>query len=239
MSLTVSQLSGLVHDMRTPLHAVSAALELLGDDRTLRANAESRELISAALHNIAHLNELIHLILDTGRLAEGQFTPYQQALQPHVWLAETLSMLRPLLLEKRLTLEIHCHSAVQVLWGDRLLLTRTIQNLVGNAIKFTPAGGRIGVSIEPDATADAVVLRVSDTGDGIAADVMPYLYQRYVHGRGARRDGYGLGLYFCKLVAEAHAGSIAAESTIGAGTTVTIRLPMGPALAEGQNGALL
>lgn len=232
-------LSSLVHDMRTPLNAVSSALELLDDDSVAMTSGASRQLIGASLRNIAHLNELIRLMLDTGRLADGQLALSWQALQPHIWLAEALSMLRPLLVEKRLILEIQCHPAVSIIWGDRLLLMRMLQNLIGNAIKFTAAGGRIGVRIGPGAQEGSIELRVDDTGCGIDTSEIPYIFQRYFRGHTQRRGGHGLGLYFCRLVAEAHAGAISAESALGAGTTMVVTLPASPAVGDGRNGDVL
>ena len=109
---------------------------------------------------------------------------------------------------------------------DTELIGRVLQNLIGNAIKFTPAGGVIRVSAHRD-TVDArrVVMSVSDTGPGLPPEVQARLFQKFVRGAGSGR-GSGLGLAFCRLAVEAHGGRIWADSTPGQGTVFRFTLPV-------------
>lgn len=116
---------------------------------------------------------------------------------------------------------------------------QTLQALVGSVIKSTPAGGRIGVCVEPDSTSAVIRLRVGGTGAGITDDEIPYIFHRDVCGRALWRGGHRLRRYFYRLVAEAHGGISGAERMIGAGTTVAVTLPISSAFAEERSGVLL
>lgn len=119
-----------------------------------------------------------------------------------------------------------------VLWGDPLLLRRVIQNLVANALKFTPGGGEILVSAGFSARRDMIELRVRDSGSGMAPQVLQQVFERHYQADEHDRRGSGLGLYFCRLVAETHGGAIRADSQLGSGTSITFSLPLRPKLAE-------
>lgn len=116
--------------------------------------------------------------------------------------------------------------ALPPLWADRDRLLQALENLVGNAIKFTPRGGRI--TVDAAARDGEVVFRVADTGEGIAAEHLPRVFDRFWQGRRADRRGAGLGLAICKAVVEAHGGRIWAESEPCAGATFSFAIPAGP-----------
>jgi signal transduction histidine kinase len=103
-------------------------------------------------------------------------------------------------------------------------------NLVGNAVKYTPAGGTVTVSAKAASDPPAVILRVSDTGVGIAAEDLPRLFEEFFRTETARQSrvhGTGLGLSLVKLIADAHHAQVAVESEVGRGTVFTVRLPIG------------
>ena len=111
--------------------------------------------------------------------------------------------------------------------GDRNRVSQVLDNLISNAIKFTPAGGRIDVVVEE--TAGAAAIEVRDTGAGIAADELPHLFERFFRTASATKDavpGTGLGLVIVKAIAEAHEGCVRVRSRIGEGTTFRVELPL-------------
>ncbi len=108
---------------------------------------------------------------------------------------------------------------------DRDRILQVLSNLLGNALKFTPPGGR--VQVEAHAGDAAVIVRVTDTGPGIAADELPHVFDRFWQGAKARRAGAGLGLAIAKGIVEAHGGTIFARSVPGRGATFTFTLPRG------------
>jgi signal transduction histidine kinase len=110
-------------------------------------------------------------------------------------------------------------------WADRELLERVIVNLAGNAVKFTPRGGRVAVEGRGDG--DGVLLAVRDTGLGIPPEDRACIFDRFTQAGQRRQQGSGLGLAFCKLAVEAHGGRIWVESAVGRGSTFHVRLPAG------------
>lgn len=110
---------------------------------------------------------------------------------------------------------------------DHERVFQALTNLIGNSLKFTPRGGRIAVAI--DGNDDAVELTVSDTGDGIRADLLDKVFDRFTRSDDPDRRGLGLGLYIAKSIVEAHGGTIAATSTVGEGSTFCVTLPIQPA----------
>jgi len=112
--------------------------------------------------------------------------------------------------------------------ADPERVTQLLSNLVGNALKFTPAGGRVDVHVEPQPEGGGVVVSVADTGAGIPADQLPHVFDRFYQvssGRKGGRHGAGLGLTIARGIVEAHGGTISIESAPGRGTTVRFTLP--------------
>jgi two-component system sensor histidine kinase BaeS len=108
---------------------------------------------------------------------------------------------------------------------DRLQLERAVNNVIDNAIKHTPEGGTVDVTVER--RPDTVAIVVHDDGPGIPADRIPHLFEKYAsRPRNSRVEGSGLGLFIVKAIVEAHGGSVQLDSTIGEGTTATLRLPL-------------
>jgi signal transduction histidine kinase len=113
--------------------------------------------------------------------------------------------------------------------GDAHHLLRLLTNLLENAVRHTPASGRITLSAE--ASGEDIIIRVRDTGEGIPAEHLPHVCERFYRvdtARTRRQGGTGLGLAICRSVAEAHQGSLTIDSGVGEGTTITVRLPITP-----------
>lgn len=217
----------LVHDLRTPLQGLMQTIEYLRTTPSIDSET-STDMLALASASTHQLMRLTQLLLDTNRLEAGQLTINWLPVQPRQLLDDALIPLETLFDSANLALECSAAQDLAVIWGDPTLLARLIQNLVGNAIKFTLAGGRISVDLMLSANRQHVELRVRDTGIGIEPQVLPYIFDRYYQVRRERNQGSGIGLYFCRLVAEAHGGTIRADSTPGRGTTITVSLPRRP-----------
>jgi signal transduction histidine kinase len=223
----------IVHDMRVPLQNLLMALDLLQIEQR-SSSPEVRELMAEARRDTNSLRLLIQLIADTQHLDAQQFTLRCQPIVPERLVSDALAPLRHRIGQHKIDLEEQYDERVTALWGDAHLLVRLIQNLVVNALKFTPTGGRISVRVlhQPDGGA---LLQVADTGDGIGAAVLPHIFERYFQAKPEDRRGSGMGLYFCRLVAEAHGGQVRAESQLGRGTTISVLLsPRPPEQAPAQ-----
>jgi PAS domain S-box-containing protein len=213
----------MVHDLRNPATVVLGALELLDAEKL---TATQHEIASVAQQGGQRLLNLINAILDVNRLESGQMPLEREPIRLDIIVAEIVEMEQVLTRDKNLALENNVCSDLPLVSVDVELLRRVLQNLIGNAIKFTPAGGRIAIEAQVDtANARQVMVSVKDDGPGVAPDLQARLFQKFVSGR-VRGRGSGLGLAFCRLVVEAHGGRIWVESAPGSGATFHFTLPV-------------
>jgi signal transduction histidine kinase len=218
--------SNLSHDLRSPLTATVACLETL--DRRWAADAarcEDRAMLEVALRNTRNAAQLVRSLGDLALLDEPEFK-----LQPMtVDLGEVLDDIVMRFADRATQqgVQLQQISAADPVFAsvDIELFERAIANLVDNALKHTPAGGR--VTLQTAQPGDAMSIRVSDSGRGIAPHDLEHLFDRLYTGSGARgdADGKGLGLAIVKRIVELHRGEVAVTSEPDRGTEVTIRLP--------------
>lgn len=220
----------MVHDLRNPLMVISGALSFLRDSISDALSPDQHQLWEIAENNTEGMLRLVKAILEMHRL-ESRQVPLEQTMVSLTQLVDNvLDLQLPLAAEKGLHLESAVPPALPPVWVDAELIERVLQNLIGNAIKFTPAGGVVRVKARIDTAERPVLLvSVSDTGSGIPPEIQNRLFQRFVTGRQEGR-GSGLGLAFCKMVLEAHGEHIWVESTSEQGTTFSFSLPLPPAM---------
>jgi signal transduction histidine kinase len=177
-----------------------------------------------------HLLSLVEEMLDLSKVEAGKLEIGRVPTQPGILLDESLMMLRPTAEAAQVEILVDgAPSAWPILDCDPVKLKQVFVNLIGNAIKFTPAGGQVTVSGETDDV--WLRVRISDTGDGMRPEEIPLVVQPFYRTNSAydaKHQGAGLGLPFAKAVVELHGGSLAIESRLALGTTVTISLPVAP-----------
>ncbi len=213
----------VAHDLRNPLNAIIAAATLQRRLFPADANDTERKAVSVILQSSERANRLVEDLLDVRRITAGRLTVHRSRIAARALLAECVETHRPAISAASMQLVIEAPSQRVDIWADRHRALQVFENLVGNAIKFTPPGGRItiGGSVEED----EVIFRVSDTGTGIAPGLLPKLFERFWQARTDDRRGVGLGLSIAREVVEAHGGRIWAESRPGAGSTFFFSLP--------------
>ena len=203
------------HDLKNPLGVIqmqaSVLLRTAGDDEPSRHLRASVQRIQRA---VDRMNALIHGLLDLAAIDAGRFVLNCQPEDMREVIEESLLMFRPLADGKRITIVDELASVPRVEL-DRERFFQVLSNLIGNAIKFTPEGGRITVRTEHQR--DELLVTVSDTGPGIAPAELPHVFERYWQARNERRQGSGLGLYIAKGIIEAHGGRIWVEAAPGSG----------------------
>jgi two-component system phosphate regulon sensor histidine kinase PhoR len=212
------------HELRTPLTSIMGYAELLdelGDPLT----GDQRHAIAAIHRNAERLARLVDDLLVMDRLESGDEAPSRTPLDVDLLIAEQIDAIAGPARDAGVILaELEPSGAI--VSGDAAHLARALGNLLSNAVKFTPAGGIVRVAA--DARAGQVAIVVSDTGIGIPADEQGSLFEDYFRASNAREaciPGTGLGLGLARRLIDAHDGSIAVESELDTGTTVSVTLP--------------
>jgi signal transduction histidine kinase len=216
----------LSHELRTPLQSVLGWTAILKD--ALPDPQASARAVAAIERNTRIQAQLLDDTLDISRIIRGQLTLDESDVDLAALVGEVIDSMRPAAMEKGVALVEQGRGARATVHGDPTRLQQIVWNILANALKFTPAGGRIEVRTR--AAGEWVDVSVRDSGMGIAPAFMPFLYDRFRQGAGGpetRRRGLGLGLSIVKELVELHRGTITAESPgPGQGATFTLRLPI-------------
>ncbi len=214
----------IVHDMRTPLTAIYGFLQTLEMIEGENLSADGREFVDTAPASTRQLVEMVSSLLDISKMEAGEMTLNLTQSDLRAIAREALARVAPLKGGRQLTLS-GTDEPVMVM-ADAELIARVFQNLLGNALKFTPDDGRITVSIET--SADTIRVLVQDTGPGIPAQHREKIFEKFfqVENRSnTMKYSTGFGLTFCKLAVEAHGGRIGVDTEEGSGSTFRFTLP--------------
>lgn len=208
------------HELRTPLTSITgwaALLERAPDSATI-AEAARSIASSAALQA-----RLIDDLLDVSRIMTGKFAITEATIDLREVIDDTVIGMRPMAAAKGVSLRITAQESI-IINGDSARLRQVVTNLLSNAVKFTPAGGLIEICLTRDGS--FAVIELCDTGEGISADFLPYVFDRRAQATARRFAGLGLGLSIVKHIVELHGGSVAAASEgEGKGAQFTVRIP--------------
>jgi PAS domain S-box-containing protein len=217
------------HDLRNALNALLLNLDiLLVDAEPAEGGDGGRPQLQSIQRSALHMERLVRDLLDVENLETGRFAVHPQAVDAGALIAEAIQMLRPLASERRIELAAAADPDLPTVRADPNRLQQVLVNLIGNAVKFTPPGGRVTVSAEPLPTrAGGVCVSVTDTGIGIAEGDLPHVFDRYWQGEKSRTSGRGagLGLAISRAIIEAHRGTLKVESRPGEGSTFRFTLP--------------
>jgi len=210
------------HDLRNPLNVITLASRgLLSGPNP--AEGPMRQKVDRIQRAAEHMRSLIDDLLDLSRIKSGQLELELRPCAPAVVVDDALETLRPLAQEKKIQIEVDVSASERRIVCDHRRLRQVFANLVGNAVKFTPAGGHIRVSARDEG--GRVSFAVADDGPGIPAEHQAHIFDRYWQAPETARLGAGLGLFIAKAIVDAHGGSIDLRSTVGAGTTFTFAIP--------------
>jgi signal transduction histidine kinase len=220
----------MVHDLRNPLHMIAGGLDLLRtvlSEQNVLGDSES-QMLSIARTSTERMLHLVNSILELSQL-ENRMLPINYEFFDLVPTIETvISLAQPTLQSQQLTLRLHNEATSTIVWADPNFIDRVLQNLIGNALKYTPNGGEIRVRLQNNPENErSVKISITDTGFGIPAEVQGRLFQKFSRGSQHNR-GYGLGLTFCQMVIQAHQQKIWVEETGAGGTTMSFTLALPP-----------
>lgn len=220
-------LATMSHELRTPCHIIAGYLQLVMDQSLDPLTPKQIRALSKVHDNVQGLLELINTTLDLSRLESGRLSVVLEEVSLEDLLADIESEAEPLLREKpAIAFSYHVAPGLPTLFSDRGKLKVILKNLVNNAIKFTD-GGRI--EINAHAHHGAAAITVSDTGVGIAPELIPVVFEMFRQGDSSlnrKYGGAGLGLHIVKRMAELLGGSVSVASELHRGSTFTVRLPI-------------
>jgi signal transduction histidine kinase len=214
------------HELKTPLAVIRADVERAMTDSS--AQTERMVALEEALQEVRRMTDLVESLLTLARADEGRFDLHREPVELQPLVQEVYET--ALILGEAQGVAVNLpFTADAVVMGDRTRLRQLFLNLVTNAIKYTPAGGKvdIGLGRHPD----NVTFAVRDTGIGISAADFPHIFERFwradrVRSRMSERGGFGLGLAISQWIAQAHGGSLTASSRLGRGSLFTVTLPL-------------
>jgi signal transduction histidine kinase len=216
------------HELRTPLTAIKGAIDLLLREVAGPLNEKQTHYLARVRSNTHRLAGLIMDVLDLSKIEEGKIELHPGPVSLAGLLHEIVETLKPIATEKEIVLQATIPESSLLAWADRDKITQVLTNLIGNAVKFIPPGGRVNVSATID---DGEWVRVSviDDGPGISEDEKDRIFDRFyqiAEVGGAKPKGTGLGLAISKALVELHGGKIWLESELNRGSTFHFTLPV-------------
>jgi len=225
--LKMDLVAALAHDMKSPLGSVMGYASLMTEQLAGRPEEKGRlEFLERIQENVQGIVNLLTEFLEASKAEAGKLEITRARVSINDLLQTVARHQQSDVRTKGLTLELNLDQQLPEVFGDGTQLDRVFRNLVGNAIKFTPIGGKITVSSSPD---DGYVrVSIQDTGRGISREDLPLLFSQFRRLKSSVGiEGTGLGLFIVKTLVEAHKGTVQAESGDGQGSTFIVRLPIG------------
>ncbi|MEW6661114.1 MAG: ATP-binding protein [Bacillota bacterium] len=222
-------LAAVSHDLRTPLTAIVAFTEVLRDGFLGEVSPEQDEYLIGIARNSEQLVATINSLLDLSKIEEGKMELHRNFCIPMELADEVVRQMRPLAVRKKIDLQSNVGRDLPRLFVDCSRARQVLINLVGNALKFTPEGGRVNIEATLSPGRDQVIISVEDTGCGIAEADMGIIFEAYRQGREAEKceaKGTGLGLALAKRLVELHGGNIWVTSAPGKGSRFSFSLPV-------------
>jgi heavy metal sensor kinase len=217
------------HELRTPLTILRGELENLAQDAQLRAH--TREYLGSMLEEVDRLAEIVESLLALSKLDAGEASSERVKFDLGELATSTAEQMSLLAEDKNIT--VVCEAAPHVIVeGDRARMKQVVVNLLDNAIKYTPNGGRVLLKISRDAS--EAILDVADNGVGIPAEALPHMFKRFFRvddSRSREQGGAGLGLSIVKSICNAHGAAVEVSSTPGEGSRFRVRQPLADELS--------
>jgi signal transduction histidine kinase len=220
-------LSMLAHDLRTPVVSIQQSCAMFTDGLLGEASPEQQEVIDLITTNATTLDKMVKDFLDIVRSVEGAAALKMAQVSLVAIVQAVAHQMRPTLRRSDVRLEVDAPADLQRVWADGEQIQRVVGNLLSNAVRYSPAGSTIAVTVRAHGEQQRVAIR--DQGPGIPADELESIFGRFWQGADEVRKvsgNCGLGLFFCRTVLDRHGGRIWAESGDGSGASFTFELPV-------------
>ncbi|HZB95435.1 MAG TPA: PAS domain-containing sensor histidine kinase [Herpetosiphonaceae bacterium] len=215
------------HELKTPLTSILGNLQLLQRrvDKEKILNVRDQHTLQTIAGQMNRLNKMVHSLFDISRIEAGQLTIERGRVDVRALVSRVVDEIQPTLDGREIEMQASIQSAV--IQGDELRLEQVFQNLIQNALKYSPPAAPVWVAV--DECGSHVCVEVHDQGIGIPQEALPHLFERFYRAANAqegRVGGIGIGLYVVKEIVELHGGHVTVESTEGQGSTFTVYLPL-------------
>ena len=227
-SLRRELVANVSHDLRTPLASLQGYLETLRLRAGSLSEADGKRYIDIALKHCRHLSQLVSELFDLARLDADEVRPALEPFALQELVQDVVQKFELPARQRNIELQAQYSEALPFVVGDIALIERVLDNLLENALRHTPAGGAVTLTLAP--VAEAVAVRIADTGQGIAEKDLPHIFDRFYKSAQARTEGAGLGLAIARRILELHGSVIRADSAPGSGTAFAFDLPAQSAL---------
>lgn len=215
----------LTHDLKNPLLGANRILELMAEQALGVLSDEQSKLLLQLRDNNKMLLSMIQNLIEVYRFEKDVNAVHLENTNLLEIIASCIKDIAPIAENRDIRLTTNFSHDVREVFADSNAIRRVMQNLLDNALKFTPSGGEISLVVHP--TNGSMAVQIGDTGPGISAEEQAQLFKRFTQGRVGKKytPGTGLGLYLCKQIIDAHNGKITCFSTEGVGTTFSVILP--------------
>jgi PAS domain S-box-containing protein len=215
------------HELKTPLTSMIGNLQLLQRrvDKEKMLSARDQHTLQTIAGQMNRLNKMVHSLFDISRIEAGQLTIERGRVDVRALVSRVVDEIQPTLDGREIEMQASIQSAV--IQGDELRLEQVFQNLIQNALKYSPPAAPVWVAV--DECGSHVCVEVHDQGIGIPQEALPHLFERFYRAANVqegRVGGIGIGLYVVKEIVELHGGHVTVESTEGQGSTFTVYLPL-------------
>lgn len=214
-------LSIVAHDLRSPLSVISMKAESIAQMTGETISRASAQVITLA---VARMARLLTDLLDLARIESGTLSIVRRQHGVRALMIEVHRTYQPMFYERSLDFSIQTPHEEIVVFFDHDRIVQVLSNLLGNAMKFTQAGGTVVLQVQRQA--ENVIFTLRDNGPGISAAALPHLFERFWQMDSDARRGLGLGLHICQSIIQAHGGQIWVESELGKGATFSFTLPI-------------
>ena len=212
----------VIHDLTSPLSVIFYCLDMMKYDEAENLSASTEKFVALARHSAEELNNMIRSILDVNKMGAGEMKLRHEPCELDSLIRGVLATPQPLPENRTVTFDIP--EASLTVAADFGLIRRVLQNLLSNALRYTPAGGNVRIVVAPSSS--EIRITIADAGPGIAPENHQRIFEKFGQVEDQNhRLGTGLGLTFCKLAVEAHGGRIGVESEVGQGCTFWFALP--------------
>jgi signal transduction histidine kinase len=217
--------SMIFHDLRSPLANIISSLDILSGLVDVEDNETIKSILEIAVNSTTRIERLVNSLLDINRLESGQKIVNQDVVYLNEITNEAVTEVRPIAESRKQEVESLIPTDTPPIWVDKDMILRVLLNLLENATKFTPSGGKImAKAIHQDGW---VTVSIEDNGPGIPVLERERIFDKFTRLRGDHRPGgLGIGLAFCKMAVEGHGGEIWVESQNNVGTTFFFTLPV-------------